>query len=106
MPWKDKRKQNEVTLARYHRNRDTELPKRRDRARQKQIQRAGYAPSLCEICGIKSDRALHYDHNHTTGRFRGWLCGTCNKGLGLFRDSPDTLRRAVAYLTTRGHSGT
>ena len=51
----------------------------------------------CDICGkayVKAD----VDHCHTTGKFRGLLCGECNKGLGLFYDNIDTLNRAIKYL--------
>ena len=38
------------------------------------------------------------DHDHKTGKFRGWLCNTCNSALGWFDDDPIKLRRALAYL--------
>lgn len=56
----------------------------------------------CESVQLK-DSAI--DHNHNTGEFRGILCKTCNRALGLFRDSPAILRRATDYLETRGHYG-
>lgn len=52
--------------------------------------------SGCLICG-SVDR-LHIDHCHTTGKVRGLLCGTCNAGLGMFKDSPLLLKRAAEYL--------
>jgi hypothetical protein len=62
----------------------------------------------CEICGAVSDGAegrwgnLHIDHNHETGVVRGVLCTTCNTGLGQFKDNPELLEKAAAYL--RGSS--
>lgn len=50
----------------------------------------------CAICR-KFDNKLHVDHCHTTGQIRGLLCGSCNRGLGLFRDDPAIMRRAITY---------
>jgi len=55
----------------------------------------------CEICGHLpkgEQRALALDHQHRTGKVRGWLCTRCNTGLGLFRDDPELLRQAIEYL--------
>ncbi|KKM85681.1 hypothetical protein LCGC14_1286630 [marine sediment metagenome] len=55
----------------------------------------------CTICGtpeIECNRKLHMDHDHETGIFRGWLCGHCNKALGLFKDSDEILMSAALYL--------
>jgi hypothetical protein len=54
----------------------------------------------CALCGRKEaeDNRLHIDHCHTTMVVRGLLCGHCNKALGLFRDNPDVIDRASAYL--------
>ena len=40
--------------------------------------------SRCECCG-RIDR-LFLNHCHTTGAYRGWLCGQCNLSLGLLGD--------------------
>ena len=41
---------------------------------------------------------LAVDHCHITGTVRGFLCQRCNQGLGLFRDSVESLLNAVTYL--------
>jgi hypothetical protein len=50
----------------------------------------------CTICGDDGD--LVVDHDHYKNTIRGILCNRCNKGLGLFRDSPDLLEYARIYL--------
>nr|BFD85776.1 hypothetical protein StreXyl84_51770 [Streptomyces sp. Xyl84] len=40
----------------------------------------------------------HVDHCHGTGRVRGVLCSSCNAALGQFKDRPDVMRRAAAYV--------
>ena len=58
----------------------------------------------CRICQIQiglgglSGDALCVDHCHTTGEFRGLICGRCNTGLGQFRDNTDHLLAAAYYL--------
>ncbi len=51
----------------------------------------------CKPVGRKLGR-LSVDHDHTTQKVRGLLCGKCNLGLGYFGDSPDTLVNAILYL--------
>ena len=57
---------------------------------------------VCAICSsIPPDnhkKRLNIDHCHTTGRVRGLLCDACNRALGLFKDSPDLMLKAISYL--------
>ena len=56
-------------------------------------------PPACEVCGrVPRKESLHWDHDHNTGEFRGWLCGNCNRALGLVGDNPTTLRNLASYL--------
>lgn len=51
----------------------------------------------CAICS-EDLKKPHVDHDHETGHVRGLLCGQCNVGIGMLRDSPELLRAALAYL--------
>lgn len=60
----------------------------------------------CQICKSSIDLMdSAIDHNHHTGEFRGVLCKTCNRALGLFKDSPDILFSAYDYLMNNGSYG-
>lgn len=39
----------------------------------------------CEACHTECTTV--WDHNHVTGKFRGWLCRGCNLALGHLQDS-------------------
>ncbi|WP_459754339.1 endonuclease VII domain-containing protein [Streptomyces sennicomposti] len=51
---------------------------------------------VCRVC--LSALPEHVDHRHETGRVRGVLCFSCNAALGQFKDRPDAIRRAAAYV--------
>lgn len=61
---------------------------------------------VCAICkrpettitkhGHLKDLAV--DHDHSTGKIRGLLCGSCNRGIGFLKDSPDVCISAADYL--------
>jgi hypothetical protein len=71
------------------------------RRRRKQDLLAGRPrPETCEVCG--SPGRISWDHNHATGKFRGWLCGCCNSILGFARDSFSQLRLLANYVEEGG----
>ena len=51
----------------------------------------------CCVC-MKAVKRFHVDHSHVTGRVRGLLCGGCNTGIGLLKDSSDICLSAYNYL--------
>jgi hypothetical protein len=57
----------------------------------------------CALCrDVPSNRRLHVDHNHITGKIRGLLCHKCNIALGMFRDNPRVIAQALVYLEDDG----
>ncbi|VVB51971.1 Recombination endonuclease VII [uncultured archaeon] len=57
----------------------------------------------CAICGIlledgKRGAGATIDHDHQTNEFRGILCALCNKALGCFKESVETLGKAILYV--------
>ena len=63
----------------------------------KQETRAGRKrPSRCELC---SDTVkICFDHDHSTGQFRGWICHRCNLAIAFAKDSPELLIKMSKYL--------
>jgi hypothetical protein len=54
-------------------------------------------PAVCDVCNEFHLRIV-FDHCHSRGHFRGWLCDRCNKTLGIIKDSPELLRALALYL--------
>jgi len=52
----------------------------------------------CKICGKTSDKTLHIDHNHSTGKVRALLCNNCNILIGHAKEDPLILQQAMNYL--------
>lgn len=46
----------------------------------------------------RSKDAPVVDHDHDSGAVRDLVCYGCNTGLGMFRDDPDVMRNAAAYI--------
>jgi hypothetical protein len=53
-------------------------------------------PEQCEVCGALE--RIMFDHDHETGKFRGWICGRCNTALGMVKDNAETLMALSNYL--------
>lgn len=62
---------------------------------------ANYSLFTCPICNKRSIVGITkivLDHNHKTGCVRGWLCESCNTGIGRFDDDPKLVERAKFWL--------
>lgn len=55
-----------------------------------QVAGPGIGKGCMDICVV--------DHCHSTGKIRGILCQTCNRGLGLFKDNSKVLQKASDYI--------
>ena len=51
----------------------------------------------CHCCNRKSV-SLHFDHDHNTEKYRGFLCHYCNTGIGKLGDDIEGVTRALRYL--------
>lgn len=55
----------------------------------------------CPICtkdSIVGITKIVLDHNHSNGEVRGWLCESCNTGIGRFDDDPVVIQKAIDWL--------
>ena len=52
--------------------------------------------SICACCASRN--SLRLDHDHETGKFRGWICYACNRGIGELGDDLAGVRQAATYL--------
>jgi Autographiviridae endonuclease VII len=50
----------------------------------------------CAIC-LQYGK-LCIDHDHATNKVRGLLCTRCNVAIGLLKEHPEYIRRALTYL--------
>lgn len=59
-------------------------------------------PFRCPICkkrtiaGVTSKVVL--EHDHRTGKPGGWICDSCNTGLGRFKDDVELLKSGIKFL--------
>jgi len=62
-----------------------------------------YEPFNCPICHkttIAGVSKIVLDHCHHTGNVRGYLCESCNTGIGRFDDDIEIIDRAINWLNT------
>lgn len=54
----------------------------------------------CPLCAtpIAEGYNLAIDHCHTTGEVRDVVCRSCNIAMGMFKDNPELIEKAVQYL--------
>ncbi len=60
-----------------------------------------YTPFTCPICKkttIAGISKIVLDHCHKTGKVRGFLCESCNTGIGRFDDNEVILNQAIHWL--------
>ncbi len=65
--------------------------------------RPEYEAFRCPICQKTTIPSLTsrvvLDHDHSNGRVRGWICDSCNTGIGRFKDDISLLESAINYLS-------
>jgi hypothetical protein len=66
------------------------------RLNQLEVKAGRKKPETCELCGRGGK--ICFDHNHKTGKFRGWICQKCNAALGFIEDNIQTLELMIKYL--------
>lgn len=95
-------KQREYQRAYYAANRDSCAASKRG----VDVATVTPRPKVCDACGREPGaRSLHLDHDHKTGKFRGWLCAGCNASLGHCKDDPEILGSLIDYLKSGAASG-
>lgn len=62
------------------------------------LEAQGYKCAICKVPESELRRRLALDHCHKTDLVRGFLCDTCNRGLGLLKDNIAVLEAAIVYL--------
>lgn len=58
------------------------------------------ADQMCENCGVtgRKGNIIVFDHDHKTEKFRGWLCNSCNRSIGVLGDDIYGMVRTLNYM--------
>ena len=64
------------------------------------LKKQDYKCAICRTADMKTERTSWFvvDHCHTTGKVRGLLCNSCNRGIGLLKESVENFSNAIEYL--------
>ena len=63
----------------------------------------GFCQNLgCRIPEPECRQKLCLDHDHKTGKFRGWLCTRCNRAAGLLSESVEVISGLAEYVSMEG----
>jgi hypothetical protein len=95
---------HDAHVQQYNKRREVKPRAMQLRRRQRALQGEPVPVEHCEMCGKsprearRGNQSLCLDHCHETGAFRGWLCHSCNLGLGLLGDNEKALQRALTYI--------
>lgn len=65
---------------------------------EKLLESQGRSCAICRCSEEKNGKIMAVDHCHDSGALRGILCVECNLGIGGFKNSPELLETAAAYL--------
>ena len=64
------------------------------------------APWKCPVCQhayiVGVTCKVSADHDHDTGKFREFVCDTCNTGMGKFKNGQDATGSLTKYLKKHG----
>lgn len=53
---------------------------------------------ICKKTTIVGVTKIVLDHNHLTGNVRGWLCESCNTGIGRFDDNTSIISNGIDWI--------
>ena len=84
---------------------DKRAPKTRQAKEMEKQKPSKGEPFQCPICKKRSivgiTAKIVADHDHHTGNIRGFICDSCNTGLGRFKNGENYLMNALLYIQER-----